>query len=79
MGVCLAWPTSKYAVEQVEARKVAETVDWPRPKEKREWTAKRPPFDARKTALGRHSFTRALAPFCGIISSTCSDSPYKRE
>lgn len=53
MGQCLAWPTALYSAEDVCVKRVADTVEWPRPK--RERTKERPPFDARREALQRHN------------------------
>ena len=63
MGQALAWPTARYTAEQVEAKRVSETVDWPRPKPKGKvqkpvrGSDPGPPFDPRVAALRRHNCT----------------------
>ena len=32
MGVSLAWPQAKFSCEEIEAKKIGETIDWPQPK-----------------------------------------------
>ncbi len=32
MGVSLAWPQAKFSCEEIQAKKIGETIDWPQPK-----------------------------------------------
>ena len=32
MGVSLAWPVAQFSLEEIQAKKIGETVDWPQQK-----------------------------------------------
>ncbi len=66
MGVSLAWPQAKFSCEEIQAKKIGETVDWPQPKRTWYLSELRPTLIALSIHLclaGAGKWTKEKPPF----------------